>query len=164
MTIFHLFAVIPQELLDGMPGIVLYTTCELYHQLMSDGIAQLVEYRFLILRPKGSSLSWGNFLSARWSAHYFSLLTAWRSGRYSFAPIFFSFIFYIFNPNIKYRSLHYSHKVIHCGSIQILCLQWPWNSFSWPNKSVGKLPTLWAYLCKIFYVLHPNANEMFQKK
>ena len=22
----------------------------------------------------------------------------------------------------------------------------------------------WAYLSKIFYVLHPNANEMFQKK
>ena len=22
----------------------------------------------------------------------------------------------------------------------------------------------WAYLCKIFHVLHPNANEVFQKK
>ena len=36
---------------------IIYTTCELHHQLMSDGMAQLVEYRFIILRPKGSSPS-----------------------------------------------------------------------------------------------------------
>ena len=27
-----------------------------------------------------------------------------------------------------------------------------------------KYVKFWAYICKIFYVLHPNANEMFLKK
>ena len=31
-------------------------------------------------------------------------------------------------------------------------------------KVKWKCVKLWAYLCKIFYFLHPNANEMFQQK
>ena len=27
-----------------------------------------------------------------------------------------------------------------------------------------KVCEVWAYLCRFFYVLHPNANEMFQKE
>ena len=31
-------------------------------------------------------------------------------------------------------------------------------------KVKKKFVNFWGYLCKIFYVLHPNANELFQKK
>ena len=31
-------------------------------------------------------------------------------------------------------------------------------------KVKWKCVKFWAYFCKIFYVWHPNANEMFQKK
>ena len=63
-AIFHLFAVIPQELLDGMPSerwqYIIYNLW-ITSLLMSGGIAQWVWLRLFILRPKGSSPSLGNF-------------------------------------------------------------------------------------------------------
>ena len=73
----------------------------------------------------------------------------------------FFYILYILHPNIKRSTLSkYSYSLRLYTNIMfkvtlnyVFKVKWKWKSVK-----------VWAYLCKIFYVLHPNANEMFQKK
>ena len=71
---------------------------------------------------------------------------------------FFFFIFYTFSIQII-NGLHYRHIVIHCDSLQILLFT---VTLNFVFKVKWKCVKFWAYLCKIFYVLHPKGNEIMK--
>ena len=75
-----------------------------------------------------------------------------------FLTLFFSNISYILHPNIKRSTLSTYGNLLRLYTNILFTV-----ALNFIFKVKWKCVKFWVYLCNIFYVLHPNANEIFQK-